>query len=85
MSSYAHWHAFLYLHAQTCIKTFIYLSYLEWEKKKTEHNELIELEYWKTLSQMSSYAHKHVFLFLHAQTNMNTLPYYIQFIHMVNM
>ena len=33
MSSYAHWHAFLYLHAQTCIKTFIHLSHLESEKK----------------------------------------------------
>ena len=36
------------------------------EKKKTELNEL---EYSKTPSQMSSYAYKHVFLYLHAQTN----------------
>ena len=28
--------------------------------------ELNELEYWKTLTQMSSYAHKYVFLYLHA-------------------
>ena len=31
MASYAHWHAFLYLHAY--IKTFIYLSCLKSEKK----------------------------------------------------
>ena len=33
MSSYAHWHAFLYLHAQTSIKTFIHFSDLKSEKK----------------------------------------------------
>ena len=42
MTSYAHRHAFLYLHAQTCIKTFIYLVQ---NFKKTELNELSELEY----------------------------------------
>ena len=42
-------------------------------KKETELNELNELESSKTPSQMSSYAHKHVFLYLHAQTNINTL------------
>ena len=45
-----------------------------WENK-IELNELIELEYSKTPSQMSSYAHKHVFLYLHAQTNIDTLLY----------
>ena len=40
---------FLYLHAQTHIKTFIYLSHLKSEKK-AELNELSELEYSKTLS-----------------------------------
>ena len=74
MSSYAHKYVFLYLHAHTCIKTFINLSHLN-SIKKTELNELNELEYSKTPSQMSSYAHKHVFLYLHAQTSMNTLPY----------
>ena len=44
MTSYAHSHAFLYLHAQTHIKTFIYLSHLKSEKK-AELNELSELEY----------------------------------------
>ena len=66
-TSYAHWHAFLYLHAQTCIKTFIHLSHFKSEKQ-TELNELNELKCSKTPSQMSSYAHKHVFLCLHAQT-----------------
>ena len=44
MSNSAHWHAFLYLHAQTCIKTFIHLSHFKSEKQ-TELNELDELEY----------------------------------------
>ena len=44
MSSYAHKHVFLYLHAQTCIKTFIHLSHFKSEKQ-TELNELDELEY----------------------------------------
>ena len=73
-TSYAHWHAFLYLHAQTCIKTFIYLSHLKSEKK-TEPNQLNELEYSKTLTQVSSYAHKYVFLYLHAQTRIKTFIY----------
>ena len=33
MTSYAHWDAFLYLHAQTSIKTSIHLSDLKSEKK----------------------------------------------------
>ena len=45
--SYAHWQAFLYLHAH--IKTFNYLSHLKSEKK-AELNELNELEYSKTPS-----------------------------------
>ena len=44
MSNSAHWHAFLYLHAKTCIKTFIHLSHFKSEKQ-TELNELDELEY----------------------------------------
>ena len=56
MSTYADWHAFLYLHALTSIKKSIHLSDLKL-KKKTELNELIELEYSITPSQMSSYAH----------------------------
>ena len=63
---------FSYLHAQTCIKTFIHLSHFKSEKQ-TELNELNELECSKTPSQMSRYAHYHVFLYLHAQTNINTL------------
>ena len=38
-----------------------------------ELNELNELNCSKTPSQMSSYAHKRVFLYLHAQTSINTL------------
>ena len=68
-TSYAHWHAFLYLHAH--IKTFIYLSHIKSEKK-TELNELNELEYSKTLSQLSSYTPWHAFLYLHAQTCIKT-------------
>ena len=33
MSSYAHWHIFLYLHAHTSIQTFFHLSNLNSEKK----------------------------------------------------
>ena len=72
MSSHAHKQVFLYLYAQTCIKTFIHLSHFKSEKQ-TELNELNELKCSKTLLQMSSYAHIHVFLYLHAQTNLNTL------------
>ena len=75
MSSYAHWHAFLYLHTKTCIKTFFHLSHLKSEKK-TELNEQIEQEYWNTPSHMSSHAHRHVFLYLHAQTNINTFLFW---------
>ena len=56
MSSYAHEYVFLYLHAHTCIKTFINLSHFN-SVKKIELNELNELEYSKTPSQMSSSAH----------------------------
>ena len=44
-------------------------------RNKRQLNELNKLEYSKTPSQMSIYAHKHVFLYLHAQTNMDTLFY----------
>ena len=74
MSSYAHLHAFLYLHAQTSIKTSIHFSDLKSEKR-IELNELNELEYSKAPSPMSSYTQEHVFLYLHAQTNINTLLY----------
>ena len=47
-------------------------SFITFEKKETELNEL---ESSKTPSEMTSYAHKHVFLYLHAQTNINTLLY----------
>ena len=63
MTSYAHWHAFLYLHAY--IKTIFYLSYFKSEKK-SKLNELNELEYLKSLNQTTSYAHWYVFLYLHA-------------------
>ena len=56
-----------FLHMYHNIYSFITL------KKKTELNELNELESSKTPSQMSSYAHKHVLLYLHAQTNINAL------------
>ena len=42
-------------------------------KKNIKLNELIETKYWKTPSQMSSFAHKHVFLYLHAQTNIGNV------------
>ena len=74
-TSYAHWYAFLYLHAQTCIKTFIHLSHFKSEKQ-SELNELNELKCSKTPLHMSSYAHKHVSLYLHAQVNLNTLLYW---------
>ena len=61
----------LYLHVQICIKTFFNLSHLKSEKK-IELNELSELEYWKTSSQMSSYAHWYPFFYLHAQTSIKT-------------
>ena len=67
MNSYAHIHTFLYLHAQTCFMHYVYISYwshLKWEKNRTELNELNELKY--STSQMSSYAHIHAFLYLHA-------------------
>ena len=41
-------------------------------KKEKRLNEQSELEYWKTPSQMSSYAHWHAFLYLHAQTSIKT-------------
>ena len=44
-------------------------------KKKTELNEQNKLECSKTPLQMSSYAQKHVFLYLNAQTNIKTLLY----------
>ena len=43
--------------------------------KKIEQNELNELKCSKTPSQMSSYAQEYVFLYLHAQTNLNTFLY----------
>ena len=58
-TSFAHFNAFLYLHA--LVKTLIYLFYLKSEKK-SKLNKLNELEYLKTPSQMSSSAHWHVFL-----------------------
>ena len=36
-------------------------------RRKIEQNELNELECSKIPTQISSYAHKHVFLYLHAQ------------------
>ena len=45
-------------------------------RKKIELNELNELEYSKAPSTMSSYTQEHVFLYLHAQTNINTLLYW---------
>ena len=51
----------------------IYSLFASKIRKINELNELNELKCSKTLSQMSSYAHKHVFFYLHAQTNLNTL------------
>ena len=45
-------------------------------RKKIELNELHELDYSKAASTMSSYTQEHVFLYLHAQTNINTLLYW---------
>ena len=66
-------HVFKPNHRLQNIYLFILLKI---RKKKTELNELNELEYSKTPSQMTSYAHKHVFLYLHAQTNIDTLLYW---------
>ena len=67
---------FLYLHAQTFIshaQTFIYPN---WNLKKTKLNELTELEYWETPSQMSSYAYWHASLYLQAKTSIKTSIYF---------
>ena len=75
------------LHAQTCFKTFISPTFNRHSfhqhsfhqlkiKKKIEVNELSELDYSKAPSTMSSYTQEHVFLYLHAQTNINTLFYW---------
>ena len=45
-------------------------------RKKIELNELNELDYSKAPSTMSSYTQEHVFLYLHAQTIINTLLYW---------
>ena len=55
------------------ISKYLFIYRIWNQKKKTELNELNELECSKTPSMMSSYAHKHIFFYLHAQTNMNTL------------
>ena len=62
--SYVHWHALL--HAQTSIKIFVCLI---WNIKRIN----ILLEYSKTPPRMSSYAHKNVFMYLHAQTSIHFL------------
>ena len=49
------------------------LSIVFKSEKQTELNELNELEHSKTPSKMSGYAEKHVFLYMHAQTNTNML------------
>ena len=46
------------------------------QKEQTELSELNELKCSKIPSQMSSCAHKHIFLYLHAQVNINTLLYW---------
>ena len=45
------------------------MYWLHWksEKNRIEPNELDELQYSKSLNQISSYAHSKVFLYLHAQ------------------
>ena len=43
---------------------------------RIELNELNELEYSKAPSTMSSYTQEHVFLYFHAQSNINTLLYW---------
>ena len=53
-------------------KDFYSLIDFKIRKKKTDLNEL---KCSKTPSQMRSYAHEHVSLYLNAQTNINTLPY----------
>ena len=46
------------------------------DRLRIELNELNELEYSKALSTTSSYTQEHVFLYLHAQTNINTFLYW---------
>ena len=47
---------------------------LRWtsKKKRTDPNKLNELKYSKSLTQMTSYAHWHAFLYLHAQKWINS-------------
>ena len=54
----------------------IYLFFRFKIRLRIELNELNELEYSKAPSTMSSYTQEHVFLYLHAQTNINTLLYW---------
>ena len=72
MSSYAHCHVVF-----ACSDKYqnIYSFFRFKIRKKIELNELNELDYSKAASKMSSYTQEHVFLYLHAQTNMNTLIY----------
>ena len=60
-------YVFAYLNIYQNINSFVAF---ESREKKTELNEL---QCSKTPSQMSSFAHKHVSVYLHAQTNKNTL------------
>ena len=50
--------------------------YRIWNQKKKRAKWAKWARMLKTPSQMSSYAHEHVFLYLHAQTNINTLLYW---------
>ena len=72
------------LSSLTCFPVFacsnlyqnIFIHPISNQKEIIKLNELIELENWNTRSQMSSYAHSHVFSYLSAQTNINTLLYW---------
>ena len=62
-----------------CLNIYQYIcSFIAFEikKKKTELSKLNELKCSKSPLHMSSYAHKHVFLYLPAQPNLDTLLYW---------
>ena len=55
---------------------YLFIYHIWNQKEQTELSELNELKCSKMPSKMSSCAHKHIFLYLHAQVNMNTFLYW---------
>ena len=64
---------FVFARSNTCPNIY---SFIPFEiRKKTEPNELNELDYSKTFTRMSSHAHVYLSLYLHAQTWIKTFIY----------